>query len=164
MGHTESRMDKVKICIGFYLMNDVGIQKKYHLPISELIDRLTILEIKLVLKSDNTMEYLEELDLLKNDIQIELSLKRNDLSLKLIQTLICLGQMNLHIWYLKDQMKTQIESPARYAENMKLAHQLNGIRNQLKNELLELEGDVSVAKVRSNTETDGLKINLGIDD
>ena len=137
-------------------------EKKYHLPISELVDRLTILEIKLVLDSKNTADYLEELSMLKNDIEMELTLKSTIVTVELIQTLITLGQMNLHIWYIKDKMKDQIHMPNEYGENMKLAHQLNGIRNQLKNNLLQLEGVTTAAKVRSNIDTDGLKINLGI--
>jgi len=136
--------------------------KKYHLPISELVDRLTILEIKLVLDPKNTADYLEELGLLKNDIEMELTLKSTVVTVELIQTLITLGQMNLHIWYIKDRMKDQINMPTEYGENMKLAHQLNGIRNQLKNNLLQLEGITNTAKVRSNIDTDGLEINLGI--
>ena len=137
-------------------------KKKYHLPISELIDRMTILEIKLVLDSKNSRDYLQELDLLKNDISIELEKKVSNIDVTLIQILVSLGQMNLHIWYLKDKMKDQIDQPILYASNMKLAHQLNGLRNQLKNELLNLQGDTNVAKVRSNIDLDGLEINLGI--
>jgi len=137
-------------------------KKKYHLPISELIDRMTILEIKLVLDSKNSSDYLQELDLLKNDISIELEKKASNIDVTLIQILISLGQMNLHIWYLKDKMKNQIDQQILYASNMKLAHQLNGLRNQLKNKLLSLQGETNVAKVRSNIDLDGLEINLGI--
>jgi hypothetical protein len=137
-------------------------EKRYHLPISELIDRMTILEIKLVLDSKNSIDYLQELELLKNDITIELEKGSSIIDVALIQTLITLGQMNLHIWYLKDRMKDQINTPDLYASNMKLAHQLNGLRNQLKNDLLNLQGETNVAKVRSNIELDGLEINLGI--
>jgi hypothetical protein len=155
-------MGKGKICIREIKVEMANQEKKYHLPISELIDRVTILEIKLVLDSKNTQSYLDELNLLKHDIQIELSDKSTALDLELIQTLISLGQINLHIWHIKDQMKTQIDKPIEYSENMKLAHQLNGLRNQLKNELLRLEGNTTTARVRSNIETDGLNINLGI--
>ena len=136
--------------------------RKYHLPISELIDRITILEIKLVLDAKNAKDYLEELELIKADVKSELDLQEVTLNVKTIQTLISLGQMNLHIWYIKDKMKLQIDDPAGYAENMKLAHQLNGLRNQLKNSLLKMGTDVSSSRVRSNTEMDGLEIDLGI--
>jgi hypothetical protein len=136
--------------------------KKYHLPLSELIDRLTILEIKLVLDPTSAASYLDELSRIKNDIVIELEGKNYSLDLKTIQILITLGQMNLHIWYIKDTMKTQLEDDNSYAKNMKLAHQLNGLRNQLKNSLLSLDSDANVSSVRTNVDMDGLSIDLGI--
>ena len=143
-------------------MSDFKSEKIYHLPISELIDRLSIIEIKLVLDVKNSSDYLHELSLLKNDIQFELESKDTNLDINLIQILISLGQMNLHIWYIKDKMKSQLDQPDKYAANMKLAHQLNGLRNQLKNTLLRLEENSSNAKVRSNIDLDGLEIDLGI--
>ena len=143
-------------------MSDFKSEKIYHLPISELIDRLSIIEIKLVLDVKNSSDYLHELSLLKNDIQFELESKDTNLDINLIQILISLGQMNLHIWYIKDKMKSQLDQPDEYSANMKLAHQLNGLRNQLKNTLLRLEENSSNAKVRSNIDLDGLEIDLGI--
>ena len=136
--------------------------KKYHLPLSELIDRLTILEIKLVLDPISAPSYLDELSRIKNDIEIELEEKNYSLDLKTIQILITLGQMNLHIWYIKDTMKTQLEDESSYANNMKLAHQLNGLRNQLKNSLLGLDSNANASSVRTNVDMDGLSIDLGI--
>jgi len=136
--------------------------KQYHLPLSELIDRLTILEIKLVLDSTRSLSYLDELSKIKNDIVVELEEKNYSLDLKTIQILITLGQMNLHIWYIKDTMKTQLEDDNSYAKNMKLAHQLNGLRNQLKNSLLSLDSGASASNVRTNVDMDGLSIDLGI--
>ena len=136
--------------------------RRYHLPISELIDRLTIIEIKLVLDPENSSDYLNELSLIKHDIELELESRKTQLDINLIQVLITLGQMNLHIWYIKDHMKSQLDQPDLYAANMKLAHQLNGLRNRLKNMLLSLQGNPNMGKVRSNTDLDGLEINLGI--
>ena len=143
-------------------MSENAKVKKYHLPLSELIDRLTILEIKLVLDPTSAESYLDELSRIKNDIVIELEGKNYSLDLKTIQILITLGQMNLHIWYIKDTMKTQLEDDNSYAKNMKLAHQLNGLRNQLKNSLLSLDSDANVSSVRTNVDMDGLSIDLGI--
>ena len=138
------------------------MERRYLPTFSELIDRLSIIEIKLVLDVKNSSDYLHELSLLKNDIQFELESKDTNLDINLIQILISLGQMNLHIWYIKDKMKSQLDQPDKYAANMKLAHQLNGLRNQLKNTLLRLEENSSNAKVRSNIDLDGLEIDLGI--
>ena len=143
-------------------MSGSSNNRKYHLPITELIDRVTILEIKLVLDNKNSKDYLNEIELIKSDLEFELNKKQIILSTKIVQTLIALGQMNLHIWYIKDQMKLQQNDPLAYANNMKLAHQLNGLRNQLKNMLLIFEDKTTSSQIRSNTEMDGLEIDLGI--
>jgi hypothetical protein len=143
-------------------MSESSNNRKYHLPITELIDRVTILEIKLVLDNKNSKDYLNEIELIKSDLEFELNKKQIILNTKIVQTLIALGQMNLHIWYIKDQMKLQQNDPLAYANNMKLAHQLNGLRNQLKNMLLVFEDKTTSSQIRSNTEMDGLEIDLGI--
>jgi hypothetical protein len=143
-------------------MSESSNNRKYHLPITELIDRVTILEIKLVLDNKNSKDYLNEIELIKSDLEFELNKKQIILNTKIVQTLIALGQMNLHIWYIKDQMKLQQNDPLAYADNMKLAHQLNGLRNQLKNMLLVFEDKTTSSQIRSNTEMDGLEIDLGI--
>lgn len=155
-------MERAKICLVRRLVSEFRSEKIYHLPISELIDRLSIIEIKLVLDVKNSRDYLHELSLLKNDIQLELESKETNLDINLIQVLISLGQMNLHIWYIKEKMKSQLDQPVEYAANIKIAHQLNGLRNQLKNTLLRLEENTNNAKVRSNIDIDGLEIDLGI--
>jgi hypothetical protein len=44
-----------------------------------------------------------------------------------------------------------------YDQLLKLAHQLNGTRNQIKNKLLELFNEKNLSTSRSNFETDGLE-------
>jgi hypothetical protein len=62
--------------------------------------------------------------------------------------------MNLHIWHNKDLMQTD---ETRYNDLLKFAHQLNGIRNQMKNILMEETGDREKSAQRSNFNTDGLE-------
>ena len=49
------------------------------------------------------------------------------------------------------------KEPDRYAELLKLSHQLNGIRNQIKNLLLEETKDKDKSSERTNFNTDGLE-------
>ena len=62
--------------------------------------------------------------------------------------------MNVHIWNNKDKMKAE---PEEYDEHLKLAHQLNGLRNQMKNLLLEESGERDKSSERTNFDTDGLE-------
>ena len=43
---------------------------------------------------------------------------------------------------------------------LKMAHQLNGYRNQIKNKLLTIENINDESQLRDNTEVDGLDFNF----
>ena len=68
--------------------------------------------------------------------------------------IVVIAQMNVHIWYNKDRMQ---EVPEKYLELLKFAHQLNELRNQIKNLLLEEAGDRGKSAQRTNFNTDGLE-------
>ena len=127
---------------------------KFHLPIADLLDRLTVDQIKEMLLDSSKGDFAESIAAIEHDI--DLLLKSGDVkcSARLLRYTVVIAQINVHIWYLKDKMA---EDPASYNAYLKLAHQLNGIRNQSKNLLLEYCGDKEPSQMRTNTETDGLK-------
>lgn len=129
-------------------------ERKFLLPLAELIDRLTIDQIKEVLIPEHKESFISEIDKLTHDIDIIIDEKDLKLSARFIRIVIVIAQMNLHIWYNKDQMQKDSE---KYSELLKLSHQLNGIKNQMKNLLLEETGDKEKSAERSNFNTDGLK-------
>ena len=121
---------------------------------AELVDRVTVNQIKEVLIPNLNNDIKDEMDKLCHDI--DLLIKERDIRLtsRYIRIIIALSQMNLHIWNLKDRMHHETDN---YDELLKLAHQLNGIRNQLKNMLLEESMDKEKSAQRTNFNTDGLK-------
>lgn len=127
--------------------------RKFVLPAAELIDRLSVDQIKEMLLSDNK-SITKEINDLSYDIDLIISEKEIALSSRLLRIIIVLSQINVHIWYLKDKMQ---EDEKRYNELLKLAHQINGVRNRMKNLLLEEFGDKEKSLIRSNFDTDGLK-------
>lgn len=129
-------------------------EREFLLPITELIDRLTIDQIKEVLINDNKDNFSQEMEKLTHDIDMIIEERNLKLSARLIRIIIIISQMNLHIWYNKDRMQDDQE---HYSELLKLAHQLNGIRNQMKNLLLEETGDREKSAIRTNFNTDGLE-------
>ena len=128
--------------------------RQFHLPLAELIDRLCVDQIKEVLLPDNKASYGIELRQLEHDIDLIIQEKGLRCTARLLREVVVLAQMNLHIWHQKDAMAGDA---ARYHEFLKLAHQLNGIRNRMKNLILEESGDREPSAKRSNTETDGLQ-------
>lgn len=125
-------------------------------PLSEIIDRMTVTQIKLNLLEDGKADFKSELQRLSNDIDIILGEKNIPASSELINSIVMLSQLNLHIWQNKDEMQLNLENEPIYLSLLKRAHQLNGFRNQIKNRILLLEGIKDASQIRSNFETDGL--------
>ncbi len=123
-------------------------------PFAELIDRLTVDQIKEVLLPTGKESYAEEMRRICHDIDLLIEERNMPISSRLLRIVVVLAQMNVHIWYLKDRMQ---EDGERYNEFLKLAHQLNGIRNRMKNLLLEEAGEREKSAERSNFNTDGLE-------
>jgi len=128
-------------------------ERKYAVPFAELVDRLTVDQIKEVLLNESRESYAAEMEMLQHDIDNLISQRSIPLTAKLLRVIIVLSQLNLHIWFLKERMQVETE---KYDELLKLAHQLNGIRNRMKNLLLEEAGDRERSAQRSNIGTDGL--------
>ncbi len=106
---------------------------------ADLIDRLSIHQLKEVLVPEHKEKYRKEMSDICHDIDLVLGESDLEVSAKLIKTIIVLAQMNTHIWYN--------ESKARSGESqdlklLHLTHGLNGIRSRVGNLLLELINDL----------------------
>ena len=128
------------------------VDRKFHLPAAELLDRLSINQIKEMLFEDNE-SVTREISDISHDLDLLISENKINLDSRFLRVIIVLSQINVHVWYMKDQMQKDSE---RYDELLRLAHQINGIRNKMKNILLEEFGDKEKSLVRSNFNTDSL--------
>lgn len=129
-------------------------QRLYLPPLAELIDSLTINQIKEVVLPQDRELFAREMEKITHDIDLIIEERDIKLSARLIRIVVAIAQMNLHIWHNKDEMQ---RNPEKYTELLKLAHQLNGVRNQMKNLLLEEVGDKDKSARKTNYNTDGLK-------
>ncbi len=132
-----------------------NIERKYLPTFADLIDILTINQIKEIKFSDKKVAYTKEIKKICHDIDLIIDEKKVKINSKLIRIIILIAQLNLYIWENKDKM--QKETPENYSKLLKHAHQLNGIRNSMKNKILEEFGDKDPGKKRTNIETDDLK-------
>ena len=121
---------------------------------SELLDRLTINQIKEVLIPEHRASYAEEIRQLMHDIDLIIEEKGIKLTARFIRLIIILAQINLHIWRTKE---TMMNDPGSFEASMKFAHQLNGIRNQTKNLLMEEADSKDFTGKRTNINTDNLE-------
>ena len=109
--------------------------RKYLPTLSELIDRLSIVQLKEVFISDHKDEYAQEIKDIVHDIQICLD-SSDKIDAETIRAIVVLSQMNLHIWHNESNYRKGIKD----GNNLELTHGLNGIRNTSKNKIQELAG------------------------
>jgi hypothetical protein len=129
-------------------------ERQYLPPLAELIDSLTINQIKEVKFPEQKEVIATEIGKIAHDIDLLIEEREIKLSARLIRIIVAIAQMNLHIWQNKDEMQ---KDPEKYMDLLKLAHQLNGVRNRMKNILLEEVGDKSKSARKTNYNTDGLE-------
>ena len=107
--------------------------RKYLPTLSELIDRLSITQLKEVFISEHKKEYSEEIQLILHDINLLLEEHKPDANM--IRDIVVLSQMNLHIWHNESDCRNGKEGA-----DLSLTHGLNGIRNTAKNKIQEKVG------------------------
>tara|TARA_B100000424_G_scaffold257391_1_gene238239 strand:- start:111 stop:521 length:411 start_codon:yes stop_codon:yes gene_type:complete len=110
--------------------------RKYLPTLSELVDRLSIAQLKEVFITEHKDEYAKEINDIIHDINLELSEKSCILKGEDIRAIIVLAQMNLHIWHNESNYRKGIKD----GNNLELTHGLNGIRNTAKNKIQESVG------------------------
>mgnify|MGYP004451881485 CR=1 FL=1 len=112
------------------------MEKRKYLPtLSELVDRLSIVQLKEVFIPNHKEEYAKEISDICHDIDIMLP-ESKVIDAQLIRSIVVLSQMNLHIWHNESNYRKGI----RDGNNLELTHGLNGIRNTAKNRIQEKVG------------------------
>ena len=103
-------------------------KRKYLPTLAELVDRLSIAQLKEVFITEHKEEYAQEISDIVHDIDLILSDEDVKLSGKDVRAIVVLSQMNLHIWHNETQYRAGTGDG-----NLGLTHGLNGIRNTAKN-------------------------------
>jgi predicted oxidoreductase (fatty acid repression mutant protein) len=113
------------------------MEKRKYLPtLAELIDRLSISQLKEVFISEHKEEYGQEIKDIQHDIQLFLDDKPNSITADTLRAIIVLAQTNLHIWHNESNYRKGIKD----GNNLELTHGLNGVRNTAKNKIQAVVG------------------------
>ena len=108
---------------------------KYLPTISDLIYRLSIIQLKEVFISEHKGQYAKEIKDIVHDLNELMNWEKP--SGEMIRAIIVLAQMNLHIWHNETEYRA-----GKGKGNLELTHGLNGIRNNAKNIIQDqLDGD-----------------------
>jgi hypothetical protein len=111
-------------------------KRKYLPTLSELVDRLSIVQLKEVFITEHKEEYAKEIAEIIHDIQLLLDEQDGKVTAETIRAIVVLSQMNLHIWHNESNYRKGIKD----GNNLELTHGLNGIRNVAKNRIQEIVG------------------------
>jgi hypothetical protein len=111
-------------------------ERKYLHTLGDLIDRLSIVQLKEVFIPEFKQEYSQEIADIVHDIQLILDEKDTKVTADVIRAIVVVSQMNLHIWHNESNYRRGIKD----GNNLELTHGLNGIRNTSKNIIQEVVG------------------------
>jgi|TARA_R110001592_G_scaffold247883_2_gene510016 hypothetical protein len=111
------------------------MNRKYLPTLSELVDRLSIVQLKEVFITEHKEEYAKEISEITHDIGEIINSEKITLTGEDVRAIVVLSQMNLHIWHNETKYRAGTGDG-----NLGLTHGLNGIRNTAKNKIQENEG------------------------
>ena len=103
--------------------------------LGELIDRLSIHQLKEIFIPENKDNYAKEIQQLVHDIDLVLKENKENITGEVIRALIVLAQMNCHIWYNETKVRNGDKDG-----NLHLTHGINGIRQTASNKIMEVVG------------------------
>lgn len=111
--------------------------RKYLPTLGELIDRLSIAQLKEVFIPEHKEEYAQEIKDIMHDINLIITNQtKRQITAEVLRAVVVLSQMNLHIWHNESNYRKGIKD----GNNLELTHGLNGIRNTAKNKIQEIAG------------------------
>jgi pyoverdine/dityrosine biosynthesis protein Dit1 len=110
-------------------------ERKYLHTLGDLIDRLSIVQLKEVFITEHKEEYSKEIADIVHDIQVVLNQTDAEITAETIRAIVVVSQMNLHIWHNESAYRRGMKEG-----NLALTHGLNGIRNTAKNKIQEVVG------------------------
>ena len=113
------------------------MERKYLPTLADLVDRLTIVQLKMIFIPDRREEYIAERELVLHDVDLILGGLEQRIGAAEIHAIIVIMLANRFIW--------ENESKARAGGSeqdtlLKLTHSINGVRATAKNQLSALVG------------------------
>lgn len=112
-------------------------ERKYLPTLSDLVDRLTIVQLKMIFIPERRKEYVEERELILHDIDMILGDLDNKLNARAIMAITMIQLTNRCIWESESKARAGGDEQDKL---LKFTHSINGVRNTAKNILAEEAG------------------------
>lgn len=111
-------------------------QRRYLPTLSDLVDRLSIVQQKAIFIRERRAEYVEEMSLIMHDIDLILSGSDCRVGAKEVRAILVIMLANRFIW--ENESKAREGGPDQ-DRRLKATHSINGVRNTAKNVLAGLD-------------------------
>ncbi len=129
-------------------------KKKINYNLSDLVDRLAIDQIKQIQLEKSVKNYEKSISKIGKSIDLLFKRKKIKLNDQLVGIFLSLSQINLFIWITRKEISNQRKPDPK---KIKLSHQLNALRNQLKNKLSKIYyGKSKSSEKKTNTNKEDL--------
>ncbi len=112
-------------------------QRRYLPTLADLVDRLTIVQMKAVFIPERKAEYIQERADIEHDIDLILDGLDRKIGAPEIHAIIVIMLANRFIWENESKARAGGDEQDRL---LKLTHSINGVRNTAKNQLSALVG------------------------
>lgn len=111
--------------------------RRYLPSLAELLDRLTITQLKMIFISDHRAAYERERDDIEHDVELILAEVGRPLGVRELRAVTILMLTNRFIWENESRARAGGDDQDKF---LKLTHSINGIRNAAKNVISDFEG------------------------
>lgn len=110
-------------------------ERKWLPSLAELIDRLSIVQMKEIFIADHSAEYAAEREDIQHDI--DLLLNGRPLDARTLRAVLMVMLSNRVIWENESKARAGGDEQDKF---LKFTHSINGVRNRAKNMIAEMDG------------------------
>jgi hypothetical protein len=128
-------------------------ERKYLPTFSELIDRMTICQLKSIFIPENKEAYDIEIGEIKHDVDLIIKEKDIKMTSEMIRAISVIMLSNRYIWENESQARKGTDQDLKL---LKITHSINGVRNSAKNvisrelgERVDLKTDCLAAELKT---------------
>lgn len=124
-------------------------ERKYLPTLADLVDRLTIVQQKMIFISERRLEYASEISDILHDIDLILVENGHRIGAFEIKAICILMLANRYIWEQESKTRdgSTTDSPDIQLHRLRATHSINGVRNTAKNMLSTLTGSRTDYKI-----------------
>ena len=139
---TRSELDDLGKVYGLSRGGTLPKERQYLPTLSDLVDRLTIVQQKMIFIPEKQKEYAAEIAMLMHDIDLILHRLHKRLSAREVRAIIVIMLSNRVIWENESEIRNgdSTESDSEQFKRLRFTHSINGVRNTAKNVLAEIDG------------------------